>query len=186
MGDSYFRAGVGIAVVRDDGRVLALERRERPGSWQLPQGGIEEGEHADAAAWRELKEETGLTEQHVRLLGRHPAWLGYELAPEARDDRLRRGQVHRWYVMVLTDATAQIDLSTVDKDKSQPEFKDHRWTTFDKLLRDTAEFRVPAYRELAEFASSCLAPAAMPGGRWRRWLRRPSRTAVERLNSALA
>jgi putative (di)nucleoside polyphosphate hydrolase len=195
MGSSYFRAGVGIAVVDHEGRVLTLERQDMPGKWQLPQGGIHEDEQPDDAARRELHEETGLTEDQVRLLGRHPGWIGYELPPEAREARLGRGQVHKWYVLALTNATAQINLSRVDADKGGPEFKAFQWRTFDELLSVAADFRVPVYREVAKLAASSGAlggPAserrteARRAASWGRWTRRPSRTAVERLDSALA
>ena len=54
-----FRAGVIIVVEHSDGRVLGCERGDITGAWQLPQGGIDEGETPLAAAWRELEEETG-------------------------------------------------------------------------------------------------------------------------------
>jgi putative (di)nucleoside polyphosphate hydrolase len=196
MPDSHFRAGVGIVVVDHKGRVLALERHDKPGAWQLPQGGIDNDERPDQAAWRELREETGLTDKDVRLICRHPGWLGYELPAEDRDDRLGRGQVHKWYVMALTGATAPgVELSRDDPDKGQPEFRAHRWMPFDELLSVAADFRVPVYREVAELSTSCGVLAADPSdargrephtGWWSRWTRRPSRTAVERLDSTLA
>ena len=52
MAMPHFRAGVIIVVRRADGSVLAFERRDVPGQWQLPQGGIEQGETITLAAWR--------------------------------------------------------------------------------------------------------------------------------------
>ena len=63
-----FRANVGVAVARDDGRVLALERIDQLDRWQMPQGGLNVGEEPADAALRELQEETGLRPQHVELV----------------------------------------------------------------------------------------------------------------------
>ena len=60
MAKPHFRAGVVTVVRRADGQVLAFERSDRPGQWQLPQGGIESGETPSAAAWRELAEDDAL------------------------------------------------------------------------------------------------------------------------------
>ena len=60
MAGPHFRAGVVAVVRRDDGLVMAFERADLPGQWQLPQGGLEAGESPVEAAWRELAEETGL------------------------------------------------------------------------------------------------------------------------------
>ena len=56
MASRHFRAGVVAVIERSDGAVLAFERADAPGSWQLPQGGIEVGEEPEDAVWRELKE----------------------------------------------------------------------------------------------------------------------------------
>src|SRR5687767_13981343 len=58
MAGHHFRAGVVAVVRRADGRVLAFERADLPGQWQLPQGGLDRGESPEQAAWRELEEET--------------------------------------------------------------------------------------------------------------------------------
>ncbi|MFM8650631.1 MAG: NUDIX domain-containing protein, partial [Actinomycetota bacterium] len=75
MAGATFRAGVAMIVRRGDGQLLAFERRDSPGSWQLPQGGIDAGETPTDAAWRELHEETGLDINSVRLVGECPDWI---------------------------------------------------------------------------------------------------------------
>ena len=83
MAKPHFRAGVVAVVRRSDGQVMAFERADAPGAWQLPQGGIESGETPEQAAWRELREETGPDEPRraprrtaaalddLRVAGRH-------------------------------------------------------------------------------------------------------------------
>ena len=74
-----FRANVGIMIINAEGYVLAFERADYPGSWQLPQGGIDESETAHEAALRELEEETGIQPTDIADLMECPEWLAYEL-----------------------------------------------------------------------------------------------------------
>jgi putative (di)nucleoside polyphosphate hydrolase len=150
----FFRANVGIAVLDDGGRVLALERYEFPGSWQLPQGGLDEGEEPIDAARRELREETGLTWPQVELLGAHPRWLVYELDADMRKPDTGRGQVQKWFVVRLVDRQAKIDIRQVDERKGHPEFRAYEWMSVHDLLRKTAPFRLPIYEALAEYIPS--------------------------------
>jgi putative (di)nucleoside polyphosphate hydrolase len=145
---------VGIAVVNDDRRVLALERYGMGGAWQLPQGGLDDGEEPLEAARRELWEETRLDWSQVELLGEHPEWLAYELPRENRTVRAGRGQVHRWFVVALADRHARIDIGHVDADKGHPEFTAYRWVSFDDLLREAVVFRRPAYERVAQYAAT--------------------------------
>src|SRR5258706_8461687 len=98
----HFRAGV-VVVVRhlDLNRVLAFGRADLPGSWQLPQGGLEAGEEPVTAAWRELVEETGLDDAHVVVRAEYPEWIAYEWPEDVvrrrSPDGRRRGQVQKWF-----------------------------------------------------------------------------------------
>lgn len=154
MGSQFFRASAGIAVVDADSRVLALERYELPGAWQMPQGGIDEGEAPADAARRELTEETGLRWDQVELLGEHPRWLAYELEPGMRKPDTGRGQVQKWFVVRLLTPEARIDIGTVDARKGHPEFRAFAWLTPAELLTRAAPFRLPVYEPLAEYIAA--------------------------------
>jgi putative (di)nucleoside polyphosphate hydrolase len=146
-----FRAGVGVVVIDLRGNVLALERTDTAGQWQLPQGGLDRGEEPLAAAKRELWEETGLREEEVRLLAEHPEWLVYELP--AYSAKHGRGQAQKWFLFQLTTTDARIDLETT---KSK-EFQRWKWTTLRQLRDETVEFRKGVYDKLVEHFASHLA-----------------------------
>ena len=100
MASSHFRAGVVIVVRNPDlTRVMAFERADAPGSWQLPQGGLKVGEQPIGGAWRELTEETGLDERHVIARAEFPEWLAYEWPAALKEIKggtsNRIGQVQR-------------------------------------------------------------------------------------------
>jgi putative (di)nucleoside polyphosphate hydrolase len=148
-----FRAGV-VMVVRhpSSGEIMAFERADLPGEWQLPQGGLENGEEPVEAAWRELVEETGLSAIDVDLIGEHPRWVAYEWPPEIRDKR--RGQVQRWFVFRLRDPKRQ---PVVDG----REFQAWCWCAPEWLIRQVVEFRHDAYAEVL----SALPGASLPSER---------------------
>lgn len=147
MAKPSFRAGVIIVVRREDGAVLAFERADTPGAWQLPQGGIDEGETPRHAAWRELEEETGLGPADVRLVEEYPHWTVYEWPDEvARHKPLsksadRLGQAHRWFIFepVRADLVPQPD---------GVEFVAWRWTSPTELIDEVVEFRRPGYAQV--------------------------------------
>jgi len=84
LGGQYFRAGVGPIIRRPDGRILALERADIPGAWQLPQGGLEKGEEPFEAILREIAEETGIPPGSLTLAGQYPEPLPFPLIEISR------------------------------------------------------------------------------------------------------
>ena len=148
----FFRANVGIAVIRRDGRVLSLERYGYPGTWQLPQGGLELGEEPIDAARRELEEETGLRWDQVELLGEYPDWLVYELAAEDRTSDIGRGQAQKWFYVGLRDTDATVDVNRIDERKGTPEFSSYAWMSFAELVSRSVPFRRRVYDRVAKHA----------------------------------
>jgi putative (di)nucleoside polyphosphate hydrolase len=145
-----FRAGVGALVIDARGLVLACERAERPGSWQLPQGGLDGDEEPSAAVLRELEEETGIGRDCVQLLAEHPEWIAYEVPLERRRAELGRGQVQRWFLLRFLGTDRDIDLGK----QQPPEFRAWRWMPMSELIELVIEFRRPVYRKLAaQFAA---------------------------------
>jgi len=139
MPSANFRAGVVAVVTNSVGHVLAFERSDVPGAWQLPQGGIDVGETPLSAAWRELGEETGLGATDVDLVGEHPTWMVYEFPDHVRSDGKRLGQAQRWYFFRVHD-------DDVVPTPDQVEFVAWRWVERSWLIEQVVNFRRDAYR----------------------------------------
>ena len=139
----YFRAGVGVIVTNADGMVLAMERADVPGAWQFPQGGLEASETPAQAAFRELREETGLQESSVKIVKPYPEPLVYELPPEARSRKTGRGQVQYWFLARYLGHDSEIRLP------SGGEFRHWKWVRFEQVLEGVVAFRRPLYERLA-------------------------------------
>lgn len=134
------RVGVGIVVVDPGDRILVIERRQMPGHWQMPQGGLEEDEEPLAAAWRELEEETGLTRHDVEFLRAHERWLAYELPAEHRSDKTGRGQVQQWFLFRCRATAPPLRLGK--------EAIAVAWWPAERLLHEAVAFRRDIYSEV--------------------------------------
>lgn len=162
MSELPYRPCVGAALFSVHGKVLVARRAGTPnaegaaGGWQLPQGGIDEGEDPALAVLRELAEEVGTAQ--ATILGEHPDWLRYDLPPELVGHALGgryRGQTQRWFALRFTGTDADIRL---DLDP-HPEFDAWRWVELAELPGLAVPFKRAIYQVLAESFSTFAKPA---------------------------
>ena len=146
MTSQFFRANVGIVVARADAWVLVLERTDKPGQWQFPQGGLDVGEEPREASLRELEEETGIRPDLVELIAEHPEWLAYELPPERRRHKTGRGQVQKWFLCRFLGMDTDIDLAPPAGERQ--EFSAFRWVKLADFAAEVWEVKRPIYRAL--------------------------------------
>lgn len=147
-----YRCGVGVMLLNSEGKVFVGARVDNPDdAWQMPQGGIDEGEDPWATALRELKEETGIAPHLVERVAECPEQLRYELPKEWRP-RLWGGrwvgQEQLWYLARFLGDDNDIDIATHD-----PEFRDWKWVEPAQLPELIVPFKREIYRRLLrEFA----------------------------------
>ncbi|MBW7984615.1 RNA pyrophosphohydrolase [Enterobacillus tribolii] len=153
--DDGYRPNVGIVICNRQGQVV-WARRYGQHSWQFPQGGINPGETAEQAMYRELFEEVGLGRKDVKVLASTRNWLRYKLPK-----RLVRwdtkpvciGQKQKWFLLQLQSGDAAIDV----QQSSTPEFDGWRWVSFWYPVRQVVSFKRDVYRRvMKEFAPVVL------------------------------
>ena len=151
---SDYRPYVGVVLFHPDGRVW-LGRRDGtppPHNWQFPQGGVDEGEALEAAARRELREETGATS--ATYLGRTDGWLTYDYPPLVMRELAKgwRGQKQVWFAFRFDGPESEFDLAGDHK----PEFDTWRWG----YLAEAPDLIVPFKRATYEAVAQAFAPFA--------------------------
>lgn len=144
-----YRPCIGLMIAAPGRGVFIGRRIGVPDGWQMPQGGIDEGEDVEAAAWRELEEETGLTD--ARIVRAHSRWLNYDLPDWALGRRWRSrwiGQTQMWFLLQYDGPDAGIDL-----EKHEVEFEEWRWATPEETLKLIVDFKRGVYEQvMKEFA----------------------------------
>ena len=152
-----FRPNVGIVLANDHGQVLWARRVGGRDAWQFPQGGINRGESAEDALYRELEEEVGLSQDAVEVLGVTRGWLRYKL-PRRFIRKGQKpvciGQKQKWFLlrMLEDDAAVRLDLNAT------PEFDHWQWVRYWYPLNQVIAFKREVYRR-------ALNEIALPMGR---------------------
>ncbi|HEY2757967.1 MAG TPA: RNA pyrophosphohydrolase [Pseudolabrys sp.] len=154
-----YRPCAGITVLNCEGLVFVGRRAGGPEHvdlthvWQMPQGGIDDGEDPYKAALRELYEETNI--RSVEKLGEIADWLAYDLPPEIAREAWRgkyRGQTQKWYALRFVGEEREINI-TSPAGGHEPEFIDWRWVEMRELPDLVVPFKRQTYeRVVAEFS----------------------------------
>ena len=141
------RIGVGIIVLNNENKVFVAKRIDNAKNfWQMPQGGVDEGEDFLKAAYRELEEETSI--KSVELIKELDGTITYDLP-----DRLLgiiwkgkyRGQKQKWFLMKFTGTEQEINIKT-----KNPEFLEWKWIELDRITEFVVDFKLHVYKELQE------------------------------------
>ena len=146
---ALYRPCVGVMLVNAEGKAFVGKRIDNQEGdwWQMPQGGVDQGEDCDTALLRELAEETGATAEHVEVLGKLPAELFYEL-PDDLKGKLwggrYLGQRQTWYLARFTGSDADIDIAAHDP----PEFCEWKWVEPALLPELIVPFKREVYRAI--------------------------------------
>ena len=141
------RNGVGIVVLNNDNKVFIAKRIDNPKNfWQMPQGGVDEGENLLEAAFRELKEETSITK--VKLIQEIEGTITYELPSHFLGKIWKgkyKGQKQKWFLMRYLGLDRDINIKTIN-----PEFIEWKWIDLEKITDLVVDFKLHVYKELKE------------------------------------
>ena len=139
------RIGVGVIVLNEKNRVFVGKRKDNPvDKWQMPQGGVNEGEKLIDAMKRELEEETGI--KNIKILKEIDGWSEYELPENLLGKIWRgkyRGQKQKWFIVKFIGDEDEINLKT-----SKPEFIEWKWLDIENLPGVIVEFKRKVYEDL--------------------------------------
>jgi putative (di)nucleoside polyphosphate hydrolase len=142
-----YRACVGVMLINSDGLIFAGQRLDSSvAAWQMPQGGIDDGEKPRAAALRELWEETGVTADLVAFVAKTDDWVTYDLPPELLGKVWRgkyRGQRQKWFLYRFIGRDDQIAIAT-----EHPEFSEWRWIGAQEMIGSIVPFKRAVYEQV--------------------------------------
>lgn len=151
MTDLPYRPCVGVMLINDAGLIFAGQRLDsNAAAWQMPQGGIDDGEKPREAAVRELWEETGITEDLVKFVAKTEGWVTYDLPPELLGKvwgGKYRGQKQKWFLYRFKGRDDQVKIAT-----DHPEFSEWRWIGAEEMVEKIVPFKRAVYEAvIAEF-----------------------------------
>ena len=147
------RKGVGIVLLNKENKVFVARRIDNPKNfWQMPQGGVDDGENFLKAAYRELDEETSI--KNVELIKELDDPITYELPDHLLGIIWKgkyRGQKQKWFLMRFIGEDKEINIQT-----KNPEFLDWKWINLDEITEVVVDFKLHVYKKLKERVSKII------------------------------
>ena len=151
--DLPLRSGVGIIVLNKENKVFVAKRIDNPKNfWQMPQGGVDEGEDFLTAAYRELEEETSI--KKVEIIKEIDGTITYELPDHLLGIIWKgryKGQTQKWYLMRFTGNDEEINIKT-----KHPEFLEWKWVELDQITDLVVKFKLELYKEVKDKVKKIL------------------------------
>ncbi|MES2817320.1 MAG: RNA pyrophosphohydrolase [Pseudomonadota bacterium] len=151
-----YRPCVGVVLIDARGMVFAGQRIDSPSpAWQMPQGGIDDGEKPREAAYRELWEETGVTRDKVEFVAKTHGWVTYDLPPELLVKVWGgkfRGQRQKWFLFRFKGTDSDIKIAS-----EHPEFSTWRWILADEMAESIVPFKRAVYDQVIRSFRAYLA-----------------------------
>jgi putative (di)nucleoside polyphosphate hydrolase len=142
-----YRPGVGVMLLNRAGLVFVGQRLDsKLEAWQMPQGGIDEGEDPLPAAFRELEEETGVPAHLAEVIAETPDWHHYDLPDDMVGTIWKgryAGQRQKWFAMRFLGTDSDVAI-----DQPHPEFKAWRWTGIETLVELAVPFKRALYEDV--------------------------------------
>ena len=143
--DLPLRSGVGIVVLNENNKVFVAKRIDNKKEfWQMPQGGVDEGEDYLTAAYRELEEETSI--KNVDLVKQLDGLISYDLPKNLLGIIWKgkyRGQEQKWFVMRFLGQDSEINIKT-----KNPEFCEWKWIDLEKITDLVVDFKLHVYENV--------------------------------------
>ena len=139
------RNGVGVVILNSENKVFVAKRIDNPKNfWQMPQGGVDDGENYYKAALRELKEETSI--KSISLIKEIDGFISYNLPNNLLGIIWKgkyKGQKQKWFIMKFTGKDSEININT-----KKPEFLDWKWVDLETITDTVVDFKLKVYKQL--------------------------------------
>ena len=139
------RDGVGIIVLNKENKVFVAKRIDNPKNfWQMPQGGVDEGENFLDAAYRELEEETSI--RSIKLIKEIDEVTTYLLPKHLLGVIWKgkyKGQKQKWFLMRFMGNENEININT-----NKPEFLEWKWIDLEMITSVVVDFKLEVYKTL--------------------------------------
>lgn len=147
--DYLYRSGVGIMIINSEKKIFVGKRIDNNSdAWQMPQGGLDIGENEDIAMFRELREETGINENFVKIITKSKKYYYYDLPYKLQKKfwgGKYLGQKQRWYLIEFIGSENDINIKTED-----PEFSQWKWVFKKDLLDEIVSFKRDLYENVVK------------------------------------
>ncbi len=141
------RKGVGVIILNKENKVFVGKRKDNPiNKWQMPQGGVDDGEDNLSAMKRELLEETSI--RNIKLLKEIDGYFEYELPKNLVGIIWKgkfRGQKQKWFITKFVGNENEINLNT-----KNPEFIEWKWISIEELPDVIVDFKKSMYQKLSK------------------------------------